>query len=160
MGCGKTSVGRRLATLLSVPFIDLDDYIQGNTGKKIPELFAVSEAHFRAEEARCLREVIAGGGDLILALGGGAIMTPANADLISGYTTCIYLEASVETLLENLACSHERPLLKGQDMRSRIEELMQKRESTYRRYADITVDTNGKAPMPLAKEIVEILNKR
>ena len=155
MGCGKSSVGRKLSELLCCPFMDLDSVIEERAGRTIPEIFASEgEAEFRRMEAEALEAVtgqqpkcsggplplrgplpLAGGGKMppphngqtvsshensegkrrgVLALGGGAVMTPSCAKLVHEHTLCIYLRASVETLLAHLSGeADKRPLLQN-----------------------------------------------
>ena len=202
MGCGKSSVGRKLSELLCCPFMDLDDIIEERAGRRIPEIFASEgEAEFRRMEAEALEACIekkaarddaplapshsrtAGPSPYagvrkcqlrshtlpleactissegktcgVLALGGGAVMTPSCAKLVHEHTLCIYLRASVETLLAHLSGEAEgRPMLEGRSLRSRIEELMTLRSSTYEKTAHIIIDTDGKSIDSICQEII------
>ena len=202
MGCGKSSVGRKLSELLCCPFMDLDSVIEERAGRTIPEIFASEgEAGFRRMEAEALEACIemnvarndaplapshsraAGPSPYagvrkcqlrshtlpleactissegktcgVLALGGGAVMTPSCAKLVHEHTLCIYLRASVETLLAHLSGEAEgRPMLEGRSLRSRIEELMTLRSSTYEKTAHIIIDTDGKSIDSICQEII------
>ena len=202
MGCGKSSVGRRLSELLCCPFMDLDDIIEERAGRRIPEIFASEgEAGFRRMEAEVLAHCIemnAARNDAplapshsraagpspyagvrkcqlrshplpleactissegktrgVLALGGGAVMTPSCAELVHEKTVCIYLRASVETLLDHLSGEADgRPMLEGGSLRCRIEELMTLRSSTYEKTAHIIIDTDGKSIDSICQEII------
>ena len=170
MGCGKSSVGRRLSELLCCPFMDLDDIIEERAGRRIPEIFASEgEAGFRRMEAEALEACIEkkaardeactisseGKTRGVLALGGGAVMTPSCAELVHEKTVCIYLRASVETLLDHLSGEADgRPMLEGGSLRSRIEELMTLRSSTYEKTAHIIIDTDGKSIDSICQEII------
>ena len=91
----------------------------------------------------------------VLALGGGAVMTPSCAELVCEKTICIYLRASVETLLDHLSGEADgRPMLEGGSLRSRIEELMTLRSSTYEKTAHIIIDTDGKSIDSICQEII------
>ena len=91
----------------------------------------------------------------VLALGGGAVMTPSCAKLVHEHTLCIYLRASVETLLAHLSGEADgRPMLEGRSLRSRIEELMTLRSSTYEKTAHIIIDTDGKSIDYICQEII------
>ena len=182
MGCGKSSVGRRLSELLCCPFMDLDSVIEEQAGRSIPEIFATDgEAAFRQMELEALRSIIpcstaAGrvqkqslpslmGPSLlphnlvVLSLGGGAIMTPECAELVKENTLCIYLRASVDTLVERLTDEAAgRPLLASDsDLRTRIETLMAKRASTYEATAHHIIDTDGLSIDTIAGKVVHIL---
>ena len=95
---------------------------------------------------------------MIVALGGGTVMTPECAELVKEKTTCIYLKASIETLIRHLeAEASGRPMLQGDSLRSRIEELMSLRSETYESTAHITIETDGKSIDAIAEEIVNRL---
>ena len=161
MGCGKSSVGRELSRLLCCPFMDLDDVIEERAGRTIPEIFATDgEVVFRQMELEALQETSVTEGMLVLALGGGTVMTPKCAEIIQEQSVCIYLRASVETLVSHLEGEAEgRPMLKGESLRTRIIELMALRASTYEKTAHIIIDTDGKSIEALASEISDtILN--
>ena len=271
MGCGKSSVGRRLSELLCCPFMDLDQVIEERTGRTIPEIFATDgEAAFRAMETETLRDIISccgqerlpkqslpsqamgpslcgpptsitseprqcaplapshskaagpspyagvrkcqfrtnaltpdchpeystcypetpnchpeapdchperseGSVNLVLALGGGTVMTPECAELVHSHTHCIYLRATVDTLVSHL--EHEaagRPMLNTDTanchfdqakrveksaMRERITTLMSQRSATYEKTAHVILDTDGKSIEAIASEIISMLNK-
>ena len=161
MGCGKSSVGRRLSELLCCSFMDLDDVLVEREGKNIPEIFATEgETAFRHMELKALEHIINIDG-IVLALGGGTVMTEECADLVKEKTLCIYLKASVETLLERLdGKAAGRPMLADADLRTRIETLMEKRSSTYEKTAHITIDTDGKSIEAVASDIISILAER
>ena len=94
-----------------------------------------------------------------VALGGGTVMTPECAELVKEKTTCIYLKASIETLIRHLETEAPgRPMLQGDSLRSRIEELMSIRSETYETTAHITIETDGKSIEAIAEEIFHILN--
>ena len=156
MGCGKSSVGRELSRLLCCPFMDLDSVIEKREGRSIPEIFATEgEAAFRRMEAEALRKCIYGQASdkLVVALGGGTVMTEECAKIVHEKTVCIYLQASVETLMDHLAGEVDnRPMLAG-NLRTRIEELMSIRSATYEKTAHIMIDTDGKTIEEIAREI-------
>ena len=156
MGCGKSSVGRELSRLLCCPFMDLDSVIEEREGRSIPEIFATEgEAAFRRMEAEALRKCIYGQASdkLVVALGGGTVMTEECAKIVHEKTVCIYLQASVETLMDHLAGEVDnRPMLAG-NLRTRIEELMSIRSATYEKTAHIMIDTDGKTIEEIAREI-------
>lgn len=124
MGCGKSSVAKELAKLLSLPYIDLDDEIIAKTGQSIEEIFSEGgEAHFRDIEYQVLADILTSHdnsndpndtiylfpkspnnikGNLIISLGGGTVTDPRSAQLIQEHTHCIWLEASEETILSHL----------------------------------------------------------
>ena len=115
MGSGKTTVGKVLADFLGCPFMDLDDLVVKKAGKSIPDIFAQDgEPAFRELEARLLRQTVAKYAEstAVLALGGGAVLAPASAALLHEKTVCIYLRATLDTLLVRLEGETAgRPLL-------------------------------------------------
>ena len=164
MGCGKSSVGRRLSQLLCCPFMDLDQVIEEREGRTIPEIFASEgEEAFRAMELETLKEIVGlpmYSRGYFLALGGGAVMTTECAEIVHSDTLCIYLKASVETLMEHLSGQTDgRPMLGDSDLRTRIEELMALRSDTYEKTAHIVIDTDGKSIEAVASEIISIIRE-
>ena len=179
MGCGKSSVGRRLSQLLCCPFMDLDAVIEERSGRSIPEIFSNDgEAAFRDIERDVLTDVlsatmaVSSRGPLILSLGGGTVMTPECEAMIHEKTLCIYLRTSVETLVSRLSSETEgRPVLnvipseaeesisQAEALRVRIESLMARRASTYERTAHIIIDTDSHTIDSLAEELSKIIQK-
>ena len=105
MGSGKTTVGKVLADFLGCPFMDLDDLVVKKAGKSIPDIFAQDgEPAFRQLEAQVLRKTVEKYAEstAVLALGGGAVLAPASAALLHEKTVCIYLRATLDTLLARL----------------------------------------------------------
>ena len=154
MGCGKSSVGKALAALLSCPLTDLDTFIEEREGRSIPEIFSSEgEKYFRKIEQEALREVIFGkesdksarpeDGTRILSLGGGTVTTGECALLVKRHTYCIYLRAGIDTLVHNLEKdSAGRPMLNCStgSLRGRIKELMEKRSAIYENVASSVID--------------------
>ena len=120
MGCGKSSVGRKLSELLCCRFMDLDDCIVEKAGCSIPEIFAQQgEPAFRKLEQEVLKDIVSSDCDekTILALGGGAVMTAGSECIVHEGTICIYLRASVDTLIEHLTGETAgRPMLAQQSV--------------------------------------------
>ena len=120
MGCGKSSVGRKLSELLCCRFMDLDDCIVEKAGCSIPEIFAQhGEPAFRKLEQEVLKDIVSSDCDekTILALGGGAVMTAGSEDIVHEGTICIYLRTSVDTLIEHLTGETAgRPMLAQQSV--------------------------------------------
>ena len=175
MGCGKSSIGRRLSELLCCPYIDLDSVIEEKEGRSIPEIFAKDgEAVFRQMEHAALTSVITTGcndgnpirttsvpltestGIMVLSLGGGTVMTRECAEMVMENTICIYLRASVDTLVTNLKDEADgRPMLQSSvSLRERIEELMSQRADTYEKTSHFVVDTDGKSIDEIATAII------
>ena len=230
MGCGKSSVGRRLSELLCCPFMDLDQVIEEQAGRTIREIFSQDgEQAFRQMELNALKHVVSEGRSktkslprlrrgplpftrpraamvfdtpltdhqhptttlqkgnnctrhcedmeekwedaLVVALGGGAVMTPECAEIVHSETKCIYLHASIDTLMEHLeGQTANRPLLNTPHyhseraqlveesvLRNRINDLMAKRSSTYEKTAHVIIDIDGKSIEAVASEIASTL---
>ena len=165
MGCGKSSVGRELSALLSCSYIDLDAFIEEDAGRSIPEIFANDgEPAFRRMEAEGLKKVIYMGLEeerrFILSLGGGTVMTPECEQIVHEQTLCIYLRASVDTLVNHLEGESEgRPMISAaSSLRERISELMSLRSSTYEKAAHIIIDTDGKSIDEICKELISLIS--
>ena len=153
MGSGKTTVGKVLADFLGCPFMDLDDLVVKKAGKSIPDIFAQDgEPAFRELEAQILRKTVAKYAEstAVLALGGGAVLAPASAALLHEKTVCIYLRATLDTLLERLAGETAgRPL--ADDF---LAERLASREPIYEKTAHVIIDTDGLSPDEVADEII------
>ena len=153
MGSGKSTVGARVADALGCLFLDLDDLIVKKAGKSIPDIFAQDgEAAFRALEARMLRQTVEKYAEstMVLALGGGAVTTPASASLLHEKTVCIYLRASMDTLMQRLeGDTAGRPLADG-SLAARLAE----RAPLYEKTAHVVIDTDGLTPDEVADEII------
>ena len=165
MGCGKSSIGRRLSELLCCPFMDLDHVIEEKAGRTIPEIFATDgEAVFRQMESETLKE-IALAENIVLALGGGTVMTRECADLVSEKTLCFYLRSSIETLLNHLSGEADgRPMLKTScrrnNLKTRIEELMSQRSAIYEKTAHVIIDIDSKSIEEISEDIIRVLRDR
>jgi shikimate kinase len=141
MGVGKSSVGRRLAARLSIPFIDADTEIENAAKMTIPEIFARhGEAYFRSGEARVIARLLEGGPE-VLATGGGAFMNPDTRALIKTKGVSIWLNADFDVLLRRTSKrKSDRPLLQTEDPAQTLRALLAEREPTYA-LADLTVQS-------------------
>lgn len=156
MGSGKSTVGRTLAEMLGISFVDLDELIVDGEKRSIPEIFSFDgEKGFRTLELKYLRKVLKVGGDMVLSLGGGTPTIPAAASLLREKTICIYLRTTIETLEINLSGAEGgRPLLEGKALREKIAELLSERADTYENTAHTTIDIDGLSPEQIAEEII------
>ena len=163
MGCGKSSVGRELARLLCCPFMDLDEVIEEAEGRRIPEIFASDgEAAFRRMEAEHLQILLDSHNiSAVVALGGGTVMTEECAEMVREKTMCVYLRATVETLVRNLdGESENRPMLSNEEpLNVRVAHLLALRSGTYEQTAQMVIDTDGKSIAEIAMEIHRNLDK-
>jgi shikimate kinase len=131
MGAGKSTVGRRLAKRLGLPFVDSDDEIERAADHSIPEIFdRFGEASFRDGERRVIRRLVAGP-PAVLATGGGAFMEPETRALILERCIAIWLEAPPETLAGRVRRRDVRPLLRDKDPLSLLRELAEARNTVY-----------------------------
>lgn len=156
MGAGKTSIGRRLAARLGLPFHDADVEIELAAGCTISELFArFGEAEFRAGERRVIRRLLAGE-PMVLATGGGAFMDADTRTCIRREAVSLWLRASLPTLVRRVAQRTHRPLLAGGDPATILQGLMEKRHPVYAE-ADIVVDCTDESPDHTTSRVVEAL---
>ena len=140
MGAGKTSVGRRLAHRLAVPFVDADIEIEAAAGMTIPEIFATyGEPYFRSGEVRVIARLL-DGGPQVLATGGGAYMNADTRANIRSKGVSIWLKAELDVLLKRVKRRTDRPLLKTADPAATLAKLIEQRYPVYAE-ADITVQS-------------------
>jgi shikimate kinase len=168
MGCGKSSIGRKLSKLLCCPFMDLDEMIEDEAGKSIPEIFAeVGESGFRKMEHRILSSVLSVKTEEgttskipeIISLGGGTVMTRECAEIVRERTLCVYLRASIQTLAEHLEGETQgRPMLSG-NVQERITELMAQRAATYESTAHVIIDIDGKSVDEVTEAVIDSLSR-
>lgn len=131
MGVGKSTIGRRLAARLRLPFVDADDEIERAAGLAIAEIFARhGEPAFRDGERRVIARLI-DGAPKVLATGGGAFMHPETRALILERATAIWLDADIEVLAERVGRRGGRPLLANRDARAVLAELAEARNPVY-----------------------------
>ena len=157
MGAGKTSVGRILAKRLQKTFYDSDHVIEDRTGVKIAVIFEIEgEAGFRVRESAVLDEITALP-DIVLATGGGAVLSEKNRDTLRGRGTVVYLRATVRDLLNRTRHDKNRPLLQAADPRARLTELYEKRDPLYREVAHLIVDTGNQSLTSLVNRLSQLL---
>jgi len=157
MGAGKSAVGRQLARLLHMDFIDSDEEIEDRTGVDISFIFEKEgEAGFRKREAKVIDELSARQG-IVLATGGGAVLDPQNRSFLGGRGFVVYLRTSVRQQLDRTSRGRNRPLLENGDKRQVLEELMEARDPLYREIADLIVETDGRRVKEVAAEIRDAL---
>jgi shikimate kinase len=157
MGAGKTSVGRVLAKRLQKTFYDSDHVIENRTGVKIPVIFEIEgEAGFRVRESAVVDELTAQC-DIVLATGGGAVLSEKNRERMRARGTVVYLRASVRDLLNRTRHDKNRPLLQATDPRARLSELYEKRDPLYREVAHLTVDTGNQSLTSLVSRLCQLL---
>jgi shikimate kinase len=159
MGAGKTSVGKRLAAALNLPFKDGDDEVEAAAGLSIPEIFELyGEERFREGERRVMARLL-GDPPHILATGGGAFMDPITRMGIQQRAISIWLKADVEVLARRVARKDTRPLLSGRDPKEVLTRLAAQREPIYA-LADIVIESGDKAHGATVDAIIEALKTR
>lgn len=157
MGAGKSAVGRQLARLLHLEFVDSDEEIENRTGVDIPFIFEKEgEEGFRKRESKVIDE-LSQKDSVVLATGGGAIMDPDSRNRLGARGFVVYLYTSVNQQLERTQRGRNRPMLDTGDPEKVLEDLMEARDPLYREVADLIVDTDGRRVQAVAREIHEAL---
>jgi len=159
MGVGKSTIGRRLAQTLELPFRDADQEIEAAAGRTIPEIFAErGEAEFRAGERRVIGRLLQEPRH-VLATGGGAFMDEQTRTLMKEKAITVWLKADLDVLVRRVGRKNTRPLLTGKDTREVMQELMDKRYPIYAE-ADITIHTDDRPASAAVEAIVAALGSR
>jgi shikimate kinase len=142
MGCGKSSVGRRLSGLTGHRFLDTDELIMQADGRSIPEIFSRSgEDYFRNLEQRSLENLVGVCG-IVLSTGGGLVLRPANRETLKRIGVVAWLDAGPDVLFERAMRSGKRPLLQTEDPRKTFDELLAVRREFYEITADFRIDSS------------------
>lgn len=162
MGVGKSTVGRRLANRLGLPFHDGDHEIESAAGMTVSEIFSArGENEFRAGEARVMRRLLEGR-PCVLATGGGAMMNPETRGLIKDHSISIWMRADLDIIAERVQRRDTRPLLRGKDPLKVLKDLAEARYPVYAE-ADLTVDvgigSHGQAVEAIYNELKRYLSK-
>lgn len=156
MGVGKSSVGRRLANALDLPFHDADTEVETAAGRSIQEIFAdLGEAAFREGERRVIARLL-DEPPHVLATGGGAFVNDATRALIKEKAISVWLKADLEVLARRVARKDNRPLLTGKDPMTVLREQAETRYPTYAQ-ADITVEAGDVAHQVTVAQIIDAL---
>jgi shikimate kinase len=143
MGCGKSSIGRRLAGRLGHEFLDSDELITARAGKSITGIFAdEGEEQFRNRETVELRELIDAAG-IVLATGGGAILREENRQILHRIGTVMWLHADPDTLFTRATRSRKRPLLEVENPRTAFNTLLESRLPLYQQACSLKFDATG-----------------
>jgi len=153
MGAGKSTIGKRLSQRLHLDFVDSDKEIEKRTGASIALIFELEgEQGFRQRETSIIEE-LSNLDNIVLATGGGAILSSTNRNLLRKRGTTIYLQTSVEFQLQRTSRDSKRPLLQTENPRKKLEELLTIRDPLYRELADIIVLTDGRHVNAVVNEI-------
>ena len=155
MGSGKTTMGRALAKQLGKDFVDSDEEIIKRTGVTVPHIFDIEgESGFRLRETAAIRD-LAGRDNLVLATGGGAVLTEENRTALRQNGIVIYLKASVHDLWQRTRHDRNRPLLQTKDPHGMLTELFQQRDPLYQQVSDIVVQSGKQSVNVLMQHLIE-----
>ncbi|WP_372426354.1 shikimate kinase [Salinarimonas chemoclinalis] len=156
MGAGKSTVGRRLAVRLGLPFRDADTEIEEAAGMSIPDIFEIyGEAHFRDGERRVIDRLLREGA-IVLATGGGAFMDDATRRAVAESGVSVWLRADLETLMRRVRKRSTRPLLQNPDPEGTMRALMERRYPVYA-MADVVVESHDGAHEDVVEAVVTAL---
>lgn len=159
MGAGKTTIGRLLAKQLGREFVDSDWYVESQTGADVAWIFAKEgEAGFRARETRAIDELTQQS-KIVLATGGGAVMSADNRAFLQQRGIVVYLNAPVDVQMIRTAKDKSRPLLQQPNPRKILQELYQKRDPLYRQVAHIIMPTGHTYPRHMVNQLLQQLER-
>ena len=157
MGAGKTTVGRYLAKSLGLDFYDTDQEIEKRTGVRVPTIFEMEgEAGFRKREVSMIDELTQLP-NIVLATGGGAVLSADNRQHLASRGHVIYLRASVQDLFLRTRFDRNRPLLQNNNPKAKLEQLFAERDPLYLEVAEYIVDTGNQPVINIVQQIEEIL---
>jgi shikimate kinase len=159
MGAGKSTIGRRLAARLLLPFVDADNEIEAAAGMTIPEIFEVhGEPHFRDGEARVIARLLESGPG-VLATGGGSFMREETRRRIGDKAVSIWLKADADIIMRRVRRRADRPLLRTADPAATVGRLISEREPVYG-FADLTIASREVPHEKIVDECIEALHAR
>lgn len=157
MGAGKSTIGRRLAARLRLPFTDADTEIEAAAGMSIPEIFEThGEAYFRDGEARVIARLLSDG-PVVLATGGGAFMREETRNCIRAKAISIWLRADADVIMRRVRRRADRPLLQTADPEGTVNRLLGEREPVYQS-ADLTISSRDVPHDRIVEECLEALH--
>lgn len=156
MGAGKTTIGKLLAKETELVFVDTDERIEQEQGRKIPDIFAQEgELFFRDLETELLQRMQKDTYGSVVSVGGGMPVREQNRALLRGLGCVVYLSAGKQTILERVKKDGSRPMLEGGSLEERVERLMREREGYYRQAAHIDVRTDGRS----IRQVLQIIGQ-
>ncbi len=157
MGSGKTTLGRRVARILGLDFIDCDQELERQTGATVNLIFDIEgEAGFRDRETRMLRD-LASRQRMLVATGGGAVTSEVNRDILRSNGLVVWLKTSVTQQLARLGRDKSRPLLQTPDREQRLQELAHARNPLYAELADLVFETRDRNISQVARELAQAI---
>jgi len=158
MGAGKSAVGRQLARLMHLEFVDSDEEIENRTGVDISFIFEKEgEDGFRKREVKVIDELSQRQG-IVLATGGGVVLDADSRSRLGARGFVVYLHTTVQQQLDRTQRGRNRPLLKNGDKADVLEALMVERDPLYCEIADLTVETDGRRVQSVARDIVDAIS--
>lgn len=156
MGCGKSTIGERLAAQLQAPFVDMDAYIEAQAGMTIPEIFEkYGEPHFRDLETQAVRDLASRDG--VIACGGGAMLREENAAIAAQSGDVLYLDVPFHICYRRIADT-DRPIVR-RSTRQELEQLYNQRRVIYQKHSTRKIEA-VKSPSATVKAIVELLGEQ
>jgi len=159
MGAGKSTIGRRVAARLRLPFLDADTEIEAAAGMSIPDIFeAHGEPHFRDGEARVIARLLEGG-PAVVATGGGAFMREETRNRVRDKAVSIWLKADADVIMKRVRRRSDRPLLQNADPEGTVSRLLGEREPVYGT-ADLTILSRDVPHDRIVDECIEALHAR
>jgi len=161
MGCGKSSIGKRLAEKIGYCYCDTDRMIERDCNKSISELFETEgEEHFRALETKTVKNLIGTVNNCIISVGGGLPIKEGNGKLLQQLGIVIYLKVTKDTIMKRLEYDKTRPLLASNDRDKKIDELLRYREPIYKSTADIIIEVDEKEFEQILDDLtLSVMNK-
>jgi shikimate kinase len=155
MGCGKTTIGKELATMLGVSYADMDEHIVKKAGKSIPQIFTENgEEYFRRLETDAVRELALKGG--VISCGGGAMLKKENAEIANKNGVVVYIDVSFETCYSRIRNDQNRPIVVN-NTKEQLEDIYNSRIPLYLENSRITADGND-TPYNIARKIAAELS--
>lgn len=158
-GAGKTTVGKRIAKHFDMDFLDLDREIEQRTGVDVSLIFDIEgEQGFRHRESAVLAD-LARRSNLVLATGGGAVLSPDNRALLNSHGCVVYLKTTVDRQLERLYRDKQRPLLQAPNRREILEKMAEQRNPFYESIADLTIVSEPISVLKMARRVIKQLER-
>lgn len=155
MGCGKTTLGSKLAQMLGLQFVDMDDCIIKKAGRTIPDIFSSEgETGFRRLESSVIDDLM-DGGNRVIATGGGVVTVPENVPKLRALGFVVWLNPPEKAIWSRVSRNRSRPLLHTPNPRQTVHDLLEKRRPMYAAAADLEADTKGLTPEEAAYGIAE-----
>lgn len=159
MGAGKSTIGRRIAARLRLPFLDADNEIESAAGMSIPDIFEThGEPHFRDGEARVIARLLENG-PAVIATGGGAFMREETRNRIRDKALSVWLKADADIIMKRVRRRSDRPLLQNADPEGTVKRLLGEREPVYGT-ADVTIMSRDVPHDRIVDECIEALHAR